>query len=173
MTAHKNAFLALSGAGVPIVMSNLDGKAKALLGLTWEGSTAIIPAAHGWAFKDMCEKHGVKATFADAAPSEAADSGVPKAEIPPWEPLDPPEPSTCTDPVIMSAKRVKGEKVGAKEFLSVEWDGKKVSCWSKTLWPHLEHYVGRPAQLTLSENGQYKNVTGIVSLDGEPFEARV
>ena len=173
MTPHKNVFIALSGPGVPIVMSNLDGKAKAALQLTWEGSTAIIPAARGWAFKDMCEKCGVKATFADAASSEAANSGVPKANIPAWEPLDPPEPSTCTDPVIVSAKRVQGKKEGAKEFLSVEWDGKKASCWSKTLWPHLEHYVGRPARLTLSENGQYKNVTGIVSLDGEPFEEQV
>jgi hypothetical protein len=169
LTPYKEGFVALSGKGLPIVRSNLDNKAMGELGWKWEGSTAIIPAKNGFKFVDLCKKYNVGTTWMEAP--QRGPLAPPKANIPPPPVIEDeePEPSNGSDPIITSAKRVKGNKPGAKEFLSVEWDGKKASCWNKRMWPHLEHHVGRPAVLTLETKGQYTNVVGIVSLDGEEF----
>jgi hypothetical protein len=168
LTPYKEGFVALSGNGLPIVRSNLDNKMMAELGWKWEGNIAIIPAKNGFKFVDLCKKHNVGTIWMEAP--QRGPLAPPKANIPPMPVIeDEPEPSNGSDPIITSAKRVRGTKPGAKEYLAVEWDGKRASCWGKRLWPHIEHHVGRPAVLTLETKGQYTNVVGIVSLDGEEF----
>ena len=180
LTPYKEGFVALSGKGLAIVRSNIDNKMMAELGWKWEGSVAVIPAKNGFKFVDLCAKNNVGTTWMDAQAgqhvSEERPLAPPKANIPPppqtykgQDTNDEPE-SNGNDPIITSAKRVKGSKPGAKEFLSVEWNGKKASCWDKKYWVHIEHYVGRPAMLMLQSKGQYVNVTGIERLDGENYE---
>lgn len=176
LTPYKERFVALSGNGLPIVRSNIDNKMMAELGWKWEGSIAFIPAANGFKFVDLCDKNKEKwkvGTIWMNAPQRGSDQRPlvpPKANIPPPPKVyDEPEPSNGSDPIITSAKRIKGRQPGAKEFLSVNWDGKEMSCFDKKLWVHIEHHIGRPALLTVKPNGKYTNVTGIVSLDGEEF----
>lgn len=170
ITPYKEGFVALSGPGLPIVRANLDNKTMADLGWKWEGKVALIPAGKAFNFVDLCEKHKVGTVLMDAGGAKEAENpnAAPKATLPPFIP---PSGFKSGDPLIISANRVKSRKPGGKEYLSVNWDGKTGSCFDKKYWPHLEHYVNRPAVLVLETKGQYTNVVGIESLDGEFFES--
>lgn len=173
LTPWKEGRLALSGTGLAIIRANLDAAQREALGIMYSTVDKVthMPAANGFALVDLCEKHQVGTVWMNAP--ERPDSGVPKANLPPFKPLPPQNGGQkSNDPVIVSAKRARA---GAKEFLAVEWDGKKLSCWHKSMWAHLEHHVNRPAVLNVVPNvskkdgKEYLNIEGIVSLDGEEF----
>lgn len=168
LTPYKAGLVALSGNGLPIVRANIDNKVLGELGWIWEGKVAMIPVMSVDAFRLICKNHNVGTVFMDE-PKPNEKSPLVKAQIPPFESFVEPQ-SASADPIIDSAERINPRKPGGKIFLSVFWNGKKASCWSKSLWPHLEHHVNRPAMLILETKGQYTNVVGIERLDGVNFQ---
>lgn len=169
VTPYKEGYAALSGKGLQIMKSNLDGQKKGFLGWKEEGNVIMISAGKVFDFKDMCEKNQVGTILMDAQTDRPL--APPKAVIPAMPELDnlAGNGGKSTDPVIMEAVRRSSKKPDGKEFLSVTWNGKQGACFKKSLWPHIEHHVKRPAMLKLESKGQYVNVVGIESLEGVPF----
>lgn len=169
LTPYKKGLVALSGKGLPIVRAELTNQVLADLGWAWEGNVAVIPVISIDAFREICRTHNVGTIFMDAPkPNEEPSDGPVKANIPTFH--SPSGQTKSTDPVILCAERIRPKNPGGKEFLSVNWDGKKVSCWDKRLWPHLEQHVNRPAMLVIDTRGQYNNIVGIQRLDGNNFQ---
>ena len=169
LTPYKEGWVALSGSGLPLVRSNLDNKTLADVGFKWEGNVALIPAENAFSFVDLCTRYNVGTTFMNAPTKPVAESVTPKAVIPPFVSPSSGE-SKSTDPIIISATRRPSKKPGGMGYLAVNWGGKNASCFDKKYFVHIEHHVGRPAVLILqTTSGNYTNVVGIESLEGEPF----
>lgn len=189
VTPWKEGRVILSGdKGLQIIKSELAQEELNDLGIEINVREKVVhmPAANVFKFIDRAKRCNVEATLVEAPqasqpkqPTKDAgtaatpsSSPLPRAKIPPMPDI-PKTPEQAAlpldgDPIIVSTRRVP---VGRKELLAVEWDGKKCSCWHKSMWPHLEHHLNRSAMLTIEINGQYMNIIGIERLDGKPFNA--
>jgi len=169
LVAWKQGLVALSGAGLNIVRSEMDEDDKAFFGIKmYDKSVFCLDEKLVFKFQDLCARFNVQTKWSEPAKT-VKNSTLPKAVIPPPPAFpDQPAPAKSTDPILIAAKIV--EKEGKKPFMHVKWNGREHSTFDKGIWPILQAAIGKPAMFETKENGKYSNIAGIVRIDGVSFE---
>lgn len=169
LTPWKQGRTALSGKGLPIIRAALAEEEKRDLGIMLDVHNKVvhIPAANAFRFTDACTKHNVAFIWMDSQTKPT------KAVIPAPAFLP-------VNPVIEAAEIIKAnpKKANSKPWLSVTWDGKKLSCFEvvnkqhmKPLWDLVLANIGKPADFVIKESGKYLNIEGIKRLNGHDYAA--
>jgi hypothetical protein len=161
-------FMAISGKGLSIVKSEMTKADRDFFGIKLNPrGVPYLQAALSFKFQDLCARCKVGCIIMDAPKEERPNPGLPKAEIPPFNPDAEPE-SDSDDPILITAKVI--EKEGKKPFMSLDWNGlKNFSTFDKSLWPILLAAVGKPVALETKANGKYWNLVRILRVAGVSF----
>jgi hypothetical protein len=171
LTSWKEGLIALSGAGLNIIRSEMTEDDKAFFGIKlYDKSVFCLEEKLIFKFQDLCTRLGVTYTWAEKAkPITPKNSTLPRAVIPPAPVFpDQPAPAKSTDPILFEAKVI--EKEGNKPFMTLNWSGAKHSCFDKGLWPLLLAAIGKPVMLEVKANGKYSNLVRILRIDDLSFE---
>jgi hypothetical protein len=171
LTGWKESLIALSGAGLNIIRSEMTEDDKAFFGIKlYDKSVFCLEEKLVFKFQDLCTRLGVTYTWAEKAkPVTPKNSTLPRAVIPPAPVFpDQPAPAKSTDPILFEAKVI--EKEGKKPFMTLNWSGAKHSCFDKGLWPLLLAAIGKPVMLEVKANGKYSNLVRILRIDDMSFE---
>lgn len=154
-TPWKEGCVALTGHGLTILGSEIEGGISSFA--TWAENEKVwfIPGEHLADVKNLCTKYGVH-PIERQAPAQAKP--------------------TPTSPdgkgIIKSTKLLEGEKNGKKwQMLSVKWGTIDCGTFDKNMWPFLSSGVGKLAALDVEKNakGRYA-IRAILSIGQDEFE---